>query len=129
MRVLIIEDTADNMYLMRYLLETEGHEVGEATTGGAGIEMAGQGGWTVILLDIQLPELDGYQVVARLKAMPRLAGTPVIAVTSFAMAGDREKALAAGFDSHLEKPIRPETFVSEIQAVVEGGHAADSRCR
>jgi CheY-like chemotaxis protein len=125
MKVLIIEDTADNMYLMRYLLETEGHQVTEAADAVAGVSLAAHGGWSVVLLDIQLPGADGYQIAAKLKTMPVCEGIPLIAVTSFAMPGDRERAIGAGFDWYLEKPIRPETFVSEILAVVEGDDGPD----
>ena len=125
MKVLIIEDTADNMYLMRYLLENDGHQVVEAADPQAGLALAGAGGWSVILLDIQLPGLDGYQLAPRIKTLPPCAAIPLIAVTSYAMAGDREKALAAGFDWYMEKPIQPDSFVSEIGAVVESEDGKD----
>ena len=76
----------------------------------------------IILLDIQLPEMDGYAVARALRSAPALAGTPIIAVTSYAMAGDRESALAAGCDGYIEKPIDPDSFVSEIQRFLPDTH-------
>jgi len=112
--LLIIEDNEQNFYLMRFLLEKNGFEVIGAENGKEGIEKAllikPQG----ILLDIQLPEMDGYAVASELKKHDELRGVPIIAVTSYAMVGDRERVLAAGATGYIEKPIDPETFVSEI---------------
>ena len=112
--LLIIEDNAQNFYLMRFLLEKSGFSVMGASTGREGIEMALALKPSAILLDIQLPEMDGYAVAAELKKHEELAGTPIIAVTSYAMVGDREKILAAGSTGYIEKPIDPETFVDDI---------------
>jgi CheY-like chemotaxis protein len=113
--LLIIEDNAQNLYMMRFLLEKNGFSVLGAETGLKGIEMAVQNNPRAILLDIQLPEMDGYAVAAELKKNPRLAHIPIIAVTSYAMMGDRERILSAGATGYIEKPINPETFVQEIQ--------------
>jgi len=113
--LLIIEDNEQNLYLMRFLLEKSGFRVIEAMTGKQGIEMALQQKPRAILLDIQLPEMDGYAVANELKKHVELSGVPIIAVTSYAMMGDRERILAAGATGYIEKPINPETFVAEIK--------------
>jgi CheY-like chemotaxis protein len=113
-RLLIIEDNAQNAYLMRFLLESHGFAITVAEDGRAGIHAALAETPVAILLDIQLPEMDGYAVAAALKKHPELATVPIIAVTSYAMVGDRERVLAAGATGYIEKPINPETFVSEI---------------
>ncbi len=113
-KLLIIEDNEQNFYMMRFLLEKNGFEIIGAASGKEGIEMALNQLPRAVLLDIQLPEMDGYAVAAELKKHKELACIPIIAVTSYAMAGDRERILAAGADGYIEKPINPETFVSEI---------------
>jgi two-component system cell cycle response regulator DivK len=113
--VLLIEDNEQNRYLATFLLERAGYEVVPAPDGQLGIELAGRIGPQLILLDIQLPTMDGYAVARALRTNPALADIPIVAVTSYAMVGDREKALAAGCTGYLEKPIDPETFVAEIE--------------
>ena len=112
--LLIIEDNAQNFYMMRFLLEKNGFKVLGAVNGREGIEQALHCKPSAILLDIQLPEMDGYAVAAELKKHHEMAGVPIIAVTSYAMMGDREKILATGATGYIEKPINPETFVAEI---------------
>ncbi|MEX2577451.1 MAG: response regulator [Verrucomicrobiales bacterium] len=112
--VLLIEDNEQNRYLATFLLESRGFRVVSATDGLSGIESAKESPPDLILLDIQLPIIDGYEVARRLRAEPGLSRIPVVAVTSYAMSGDREKALRAGCDGYLEKPINPETFVDEV---------------
>lgn len=112
--ILIIEDNEQNLYMMRYLLETSGYEVASATTGKDGIQAALALRPMVILLDIQLPLMDGYSVARELRKLAELANTPIIVVTSYAMAGDKERALAAGATDYIEKPIDPSTFVSQV---------------
>ena len=114
--LLIIEDNRQNFYMMRFLLEKNGFTVIGAEHGREGIEKALQLKPRAILLDIQLPEMDGYAVAAELKTHGELAGVPIIAVTSYAMVGDRERILAAGATGYIEKPIDPDTFVGEIRA-------------
>jgi CheY-like chemotaxis protein len=113
-RLLIIEDNEQNLYLMRFLLERHGFTVVGAEDGPRGIAHAVDDPPDAILLDIQLPGMDGYAVVEELRRHHHLRETPVIAVTSYAMVGDREKILGAGANGYIEKPINPETFVSEI---------------
>ena len=112
---LIIEDNEQNLYLMRYLLEKNGFDVVSALDGRSGIEMAVKTGPDIILLDIQLPLMDGYAVAAAIRETKGVAGIPIIAVTSFAMLGDREKCLAAGATDYVEKPIDPDTFVGLVK--------------
>lgn len=119
--LLIIEDNDQNMYLMRFLLEKHGFTVIGADNGRTGIEKALECHPAAILLDIQLPEMDGYAVAAELKKHTRLTGIPIIAVTSYAMVGDRERILAAGATGYIEKPIAPETFVEQIRQYLPSG--------
>lgn len=125
--VLVIEDNEQNLYLMRFLLEKNGFDVLEARDGQVGLERARDLVPTVILLDIQLPLMDGYQVAAELRKNAALADVPIIAVTSFAMLGDRERCLAAGATDYIEKPIDPETFVERVRANLRGGEPAATR--
>lgn len=113
-KFLIIEDNPQNFYLLRFLLEKHGFDVVWAENGKDGIRMAFTEKPSIILLDIQLPEMDGYAVAAELKKDPEIADIPIVAVTSYAMAGDREKILSAGADGYIEKPINPDTFISEV---------------
>lgn len=120
-RLLIIEDNEQNLYMMRFLLERAGFTVIGAEDGRKGIEMALTCKPLAILLDIQLPEMDGYAVADELKKHRNTERVPIIAVTSYAMVGDREKILAAGAIGYIEKPIDPEIFVAEIiQYLPEG---------
>ncbi len=112
--LLIIEDNAQNLYMMRFLLEKHGFSVIEAMSGPEGIGKALQYRPHGILLDIQLPEMDGYTVAKELRKHVEIRDIPIIAVTSYAMVGDRERILAAGATGYIEKPINPETFVAEI---------------
>ena len=113
-KILLIEDNEQNRYLVTFLLEQRGYQVVSAVTGPLGIEMASQLRPDLILLDIQLPGMDGYTVARTLKSDPHIQHIPIVAVTSYALVGDREQATAAGCDGYLEKPINPETFASEI---------------
>lgn len=114
-RILLIEDNPENRYLVTFLLTQRGHEVLSAESGPRGLEMAARCLPHLILLDIQLPGMDGHAVARALKGDPELKHIPVVAVTSYAMVGDREKCLAAGAEGYVEKPINPETFVAEIE--------------
>lgn len=112
--VLLIEDNEQNRYLANFLLTGRGFRVETANDGLEGIERAKEIVPDLILLDIQLPHMDGYEVARKLRLADGLGKTPIIAVTSYAMAGDREKALDAGCDGYIEKPIDPATFVDEV---------------
>ena len=118
-KFLLIEDNEQNRYLVTFLLTQRGHEVVPAESGPVGIELAGRIRPDLILLDIQLPGMDGYAVARALKSDPALQAVPIVAVTSYAMLGDREQALAAGCNGYLEKPINPRTFVAEIERFLQ----------
>ena len=113
--VLLVEDNAQNRYLATYLLESGGYEVACVTTGPEALESVRHRRPDLLLTDINLPEMDGYELGRRLRADPQFRDLPMIAVTSFAMAGDRQKVLAIGFTGYLEKPINPETFLADIR--------------
>lgn len=116
--ILLIEDNEQNRYLATFLLQSQGFKVVSANDGVAGIELAQTLNPELILLDIQLPAMDGYQVAAALRSIASLRTTPIVAVTSYAMVGDKERALNAGCDGYIEKPIDPDSFVSEISRFV-----------
>ncbi len=117
-RVLVIEDNLNNMELMEFILEANGYQVLKAFSGQAGIESAELESPGFILLDIQLPDIMGTEVLARLRAKPACRHIPVIAVTSFAMAGDEERLLAAGCNGYIEKPINPELIMNQIKRIL-----------
>ena len=118
-RILIIEDNPANMELIRCLLEARGHRVIAAETGEAGLRLADAERPDLILCDIQLPGMDGTAVSRRLKQSPDLKQVPVLAVTAFAMKGDRERILGAGFDGYFSKPIEPETFAADVERFLQ----------
>ena len=115
-KILIIEDNEQNMYMLSYLLESENYEVIQAYSGPAGIEAAKTLSPDIILLDIQLPEMDGYTVASKLREEKKIEEVPIIAVTSYAMPGDREKAIESGATGYIEKPINPDTFISQMKS-------------
>lgn len=125
-KVLLIEDNEQNRYLVTLLLENHGYQVTSAVDGPEGITAATTQAFDLILLDIQLPGMDGYAVARTLRGEPCLCMTPIVAVTSYAMTGDRENALAAGCNGYIEKPINPATFVAEasrfLRPAREGQH-------
>ncbi len=114
-RILIIEDNEHNLYLMTIILQKKGYEVVSARDGRQGIALAGQVKPALILLDIQLPIMNGYDVARELRENPALADVPIVAETSYAMAGDRERIMAAGCTGYIEKPFQPDTFAAEIE--------------
>lgn len=122
-KILYIEDNEQNMYLVTFLLEKAGFKVFQATSGAEGVELAAKVKPDVILLDIQLPGLDGYDVARLLRGTPGIASTPIVALTSYAMPGDREKAMAAGCTGYIEKPINPDTFLDQVMRNVFPNHA------
>jgi two-component system cell cycle response regulator DivK len=123
--VLLIEDNEQNRYLLTFLLEQHGYKVLSVADGVRGIEAARTFVPTLILLDVQLPVMDGYSVARALRQNDALREIPIIAVTSYAMAGDREKALEAGCTGYIEKPINPDTFVAEMELATSRPHAGD----
>jgi len=117
-RILLIEDNEQNRYLAAFLMQARDWEIVHAEDGPSGIALAGQVGPALILLDIQLPGMDGYAVARALRLDPALAAIPIVAVTSYAMPGDRERCLAAGCNGYIEKPIDPGTFAMEVERFV-----------
>jgi two-component system, cell cycle response regulator DivK len=115
-RILVIEDNSANLELMTYLLKASGHFTISARDGEAGLETALRESPDLVICDIELPKLDGYEVARQLKQHPTLSETPLVAVTAYAMVDDREKVLSAGFDGYISKPIEPELFVSQVEA-------------
>ena len=115
---LVIEDNEDNMVLITRFLKKFGYQVLTAETGQQGVDAALQKNPDFIILDIQLPDFDGTEVVRRVRDAEKGAGIPIIAMTSFAMAGDREKLLAAGCSGYIEKPVDPERVLSQIRKVI-----------
>jgi CheY-like chemotaxis protein len=118
-KVLVIEDNEENIYLVTFLLEKHGYSVVQAREGEEGIKKAGESGPDLILLDIQLPGIDGYDVARILKGNKATTDIPLVAVTSFAMAGDREVIMNTGFQGYIEKPIDPETFVDIVAGYIK----------
>jgi|SRR5690554_645107 len=116
--ILIIEDNAQNMYMLSYLLKQSHYTVIEAFNGLDGLKMAHDNNPEIILIDIQLPDMDGYEICNKLRHNGLPKNTTIIAVTSYAMGGDKEKALEAGADGYLEKPINPETFVIQMESII-----------
>jgi two-component system cell cycle response regulator len=120
-RILIIEDNEANLELMRYLVEAFGHSTITATDGEEGLRLALDALPELIICDVQLPRIDGIDLARRLKSNGATRGLHLIAVTSYAMVGDRDKMLAAGFDGYLSKPIDPESFVAQVEAFLPSG--------
>jgi two-component system cell cycle response regulator len=117
-RVLIVEDNPTNLSLMEYLLRALGYTVLTAPDGEQGVQVAHRETPDVILMDVQMPKVNGYEACARIKAIPSLNRVPVVAVTAFAMVGDKDKILTKGFDGYISKPIAPETFVAQVEVFI-----------
>ena len=118
-KILIVEDDENSLYLVKFILEKAGCEVIEARDGLEALDITSREIPDLILMDIQLPGLDGYETTRRIKADERLNELPVIALTAYAMRGDREKVLEAGCSGHIEKPIDHATFVEEVEKYLE----------
>ncbi|HEX5394125.1 MAG TPA: response regulator [Rhodocyclaceae bacterium] len=118
-KILVVEDEPANMYLLKFMLSHAGFAVLEATTGEEGVELALRERPNLVLMDIQLPGIDGHEATKRIRASPIGKDIAIVALTSYAMCGDREKALAAGCTGYIEKPINPETFLQELQSYLE----------
>jgi two-component system, cell cycle response regulator DivK len=124
-KILIIEDNIQNMYMLAFLLEHNNYEVIQAYTGEDGITIAQKIKPDIILLDIQLPEMDGYTVTRKLRACEGIKKTPIIAVTSFAMVGEKEKAIEAGATGYIEKPVDPENFIMKMTKIINNSSMGD----
>lgn len=117
--ILLIEDNEQNRYLATFLLEHAGFKIISAESGPIALSLVENLVPDTIILDIQLPEMDGYQVARALRGIPALDRVPIIAVTSYAMVGDREKAIESGCSGYIEKPIDPDTFVNQVLSFLE----------
>lgn len=117
-RILIVEDTEDNRRILRDLLTAAGYEILEAMDGAEGVKMALAEQPDLILMDIQLPVIDGYEAARRLKADPATRHIPVVAVTSYALSGDEDKALASGCDGYVAKPFSPRNILGLVRQML-----------
>ncbi|MFB9055573.1 response regulator [Mariniflexile ostreae] len=115
--VLIIEDNEQNMYMLSYLLEKHNYKVSTAYNGKDGLKLAHDNKPDIILTDIQLPDMDGYEICNKLSHNGLSKKTVFITVTSYAMGGDKEKSIEAGADGYIEKPIDPDTFVTQMENI------------
>jgi two-component system cell cycle response regulator DivK len=113
--ILVVEDNEKNLKLLRDVLEYAGYDVRVARTGEDGITLAAKEPPDLVLMDLQLPGIDGMEALRQLRASPRTAGVPVVAVTAQAMKQDRERALEAGFDGYVEKPISVRAFPDQVR--------------
>ncbi len=120
-RILIIDDDVPSLLLAQYILDSAGHRTTTATDGQRGAHLAQTGAFDILLSDLHMPVLTGYEIVARLLADPGWRRIPLIAVTASSMIGDRERVLAAGFDGYISKPIAPETFAAEVARFLGNG--------
>src|SRR5260370_8548783 len=119
-KILYIEDNRENRMLVRAMLEAEGYTIIDAEDGLAGIEAAIREEPALILLGVILPAVDGYEVVSIIKSFPAFATTPIIAVTAYAMEGDRQRTLVAGCDGYIQKPIDVDTFPRQVAQFLHG---------
>ena len=117
-RILVIEDTEDNRQIIRDLLTSAGYDIVEAVTGEEGVAMAAKHRPDPILMDMQLPVLDGYEATRRIKADPDLKSIPIIVVTSYALSGDEDKARLAGCDDYVAKPFSPRQLLAIVREFV-----------
>jgi two-component system cell cycle response regulator DivK len=117
-RILMVEDTEDNRQILRDLFAATDYELLEATDGAAGLAMARTHRPDIILMDIQLPVLDGYETTRRIKADPALRHIPVVAVTSYALSGDEAKAREAGCDAYISKPLSPRVLLAKVRELL-----------
>jgi len=120
-RVLVVEDNEKNMKLFRDVLQASGYETLEATTGEEAIDLACASGPALVLMDVQLPGMDGIEALARLRGDERTAAIPVLALTAQAMRGDRERVLVAGFDGYISKPVDVIELVNAVREKCNGG--------
>jgi len=119
-RILVVEDNEKNMKLFRDVLSSKGYRTLEATTGGEAVELATEQAPDLVLMDIQMPDVDGVEALRRLRADERTAAIPVLAVTAQAMRGDREHFLAQGFDGYLSKPLNVRELIGTVREHCDG---------
>lgn len=117
-KILVVEDNENNLYVVSFLLTSAGFEVLKARDGVEGIESVKKYRPNLVLMDMKLPKLDGYEATRRLKADPELKSIPVIGLTAYAMSDDEEKVLAAGCEGFITKPIDPDTFLDTLKMYI-----------
>jgi two-component system cell cycle response regulator DivK len=117
-RILVVDDQEDNRRILRDLLTASGFEVIEGNTGEEGVALAEERAPDLILMDIQLPGIDGYEATRQIKAKPALRATPLIVVTSYALSGDDAKAFAAGADAYVSKPFSPRALLAKVKELL-----------
>jgi two-component system, cell cycle response regulator DivK len=117
-RILVVEDTEDNRQILRDLLTFAGFEFIEACDGASGVAMAREHRPDLVLMDLQLPVLDGFAATRQIRADPTLAKMPIIAVTSFAMSGDQERAIESGCNAYVAKPFSPKALLAKIKELL-----------
>lgn len=115
-KILVVDDNEANLYLAGFILRSQGYNVIQARRGGEAVAMALGEQPDLVIMDIQLPDFDGLAATGKIREAERGRRTRIVALTSFAMTGDRERALQAGCDGYIEKPINPETFLREVEA-------------
>ena len=123
-KFLLVEDNEMNRDMLSRRLQRKGFEVAMATDGRQGVEMAQAGAYDLILMDMSLPEVDGWEATRQLRAVPATQSVPIIALTAHAMAGDRDKAMEAGCDDYDTKPIELERLLGKIQTLLDRNHKA-----
>lgn len=116
----MVDDDENNQYLISVILRKNGFDVVIAGNGSAGVEAAKKQSVDLIIMDIRMPGVDGYKAAMEIRRLENYQSVPIIALTACVMAGDKKKALAAGYDGYMAKPINPETFVDEIRKYLEG---------
>jgi two-component system cell cycle response regulator DivK len=117
-KILVVEDTEDNRQILRDLLGMAGYDMIEAHDGAEGVSQAKAHRPDLILMDIQMPVMDGYEATRQIKANPELKGIPIVAVTSYALSGDEEKARAAGCDGYIAKPYSPRQMLAKVREIL-----------
>jgi two-component system cell cycle response regulator DivK len=117
-KILVVEDTEDNRQILRDLLSMAGYEMVEAHDGAEGVAKAAEHRPDLILMDIQMPVMDGYEATRRIKANPDLKSIPIVAVTSYALSGDEEKTRAAGCDGYIAKPYSPRQMLAKVREIL-----------
>lgn len=122
-RILLVEDNGNNRYLAEFLLQREGFVVQTVTNGKQALDAARKEPPDLVVMDIQMPEMDGYETAQCFKKDPKLLHIPLVGVSSFAMPGDRQKAMEAGFAGYIEKPIDPVTFGAQVRSYLRTEHA------
>lgn len=125
-RIFVVEDNPTNLDLITYVLRAFGYEVSSAMDGITGLQAAQDGDFDLILVDILMPGLDGYEFARRFHSDSGSRKTPLIAVTALAMAGDKEKILSSGFDGYISKPIDPQSFGAQIESFLKGSGDGES---